>query len=151
RNKRLTRNQFQFSDGFAQWLEDPGAGYTHPQKEQLTLSDLFIYPDLQEVHYHREAPEQRLVRSREVPTSVLNNKRVIIVAEEKAGKTSLAKSLVKDLHRNGKAVVLLAADGVPKGPTTDKLCKEVSSVLAEQYGPGLTDRFWQQDKEKRAV
>ncbi|MGE3807275.1 MAG: metallophosphoesterase, partial [Gemmataceae bacterium] len=151
RNKRLTRNQFQFSDGFAQWLEDPGAGYTHPQKEQLTLSDLFIYPDLQEVHYQREASERRLVRSREVLTSVLNNKRVIIVAEEKAGKTSLAKSLVKDLHRNGKAVVLLAADSVPKAATTDKLRKAVNSILAEQYGPGLTDRFWQQDKEKRAV
>ncbi len=64
RNKRLTRNQFQFCDGFAQWLEDPGAGYTHPHKEQLTLSDVFIYPDLQEIHYEREAPDRRLVHSR---------------------------------------------------------------------------------------
>jgi hypothetical protein len=75
----------------------------------------------------------------------------MIVSEEKAGKTSIAKSLVKDLHRNGKAVVLLSADSIPKAPDADRLRKAINGKLAKQYGAGLTDRFWQQDKEKRAV
>ena len=79
--------------------------YTHPHKHPVGLADVFVYPDLKEIHYERDGVDQPIIRSRDVVTYVLNDGRVIIIAEEKAGKTSLAKSLIRDLHHNGKVAI----------------------------------------------
>lgn len=151
RNKRLTRNQFEFAPQFFQWLDDPGAGYTHPHKDPLTLTDLFVYPDLQEVQYQRDAADRPLVRSRDVVSYVLNNKRTLFLAEEKAGKTSLAKALLKDLCHNGKIGVLLNGETLSKVSDGDRLKKAVNAQLDEQYGSGHADRFWQLESGQRAA
>lgn len=151
RNKRLTRNQFEFIPEFLQWLEDPGAGYTHPHKDPLSLSDLFVYPDLREIRYERDAPDQPVIRSRDVVNHVLNSQRVLIVAEEKAGKTTLAKSLVKDLHRNGKVAVLLDGEAISRCHDPERMHKVVTTKVDEQYGKGHADRFWQLPAGQRAA
>jgi hypothetical protein len=151
RNKRLTRNQFEFTDYFLRYLEDPGAGYTHAHKDPLLLSDVYVYPDLQEVKYQREAADRPMVPSREVMTYILNNGSVLIVAEEKAGKTSLAKRLLRDFHHNGRIPVLL--DGELLGSSDDdlRLKRTVEERVNEQYGPGHIDTFWQLALDQRVV
>lgn len=151
RNKRLTRNQFGFSEAFSQWIEDPGAGYTHAHKFGITLSDIFVYPDMREVHYDRENVDQPVIRSQDVVTYILNNSRVIIVAEEKAGKTTLTKSLVKDLHHNGKVAVALNGESLRNCLDGDRVRREIDRMLTEEFGGGLADRFWQLEPTQRAV
>src|SRR5262249_45676077 len=143
RNKRLLRNQFRFTDDFFESLDDPGAGYTHPHKDPVTLSDLFVYPDLQEIQYQRETPDQPLVRSRDVGSYVLNGKRVLIVGDEKAGKTSMAKALTKDLHKNGKVAVLLSGESLARVDNERRLEKALGAAVEQQYGADQVERFRQ--------
>ena len=151
RNKRLTRNQFGFSVAFSQWIEDPGAGYTHPHKYPLNLSDIFVYPNLREIHYDRESVDQPVIRSRDAVTYILNNGHVIIIAEEKAGKTALTKSLIKDLHHNGKVAVALDGESLRNCLDGDRLCGAIDGKLNEEFGSGHADRFWQLEPTQRAV
>ena len=151
RNKRLMRNQFGFSEAFSHWIEDPGTGYTHPHKDPLALSDLFVYPDLREINYERESVEQPVIRSRDAVTHVLNNRRVIIIAEEKAGKTTLTKSLVNDLQLNGKVAVAIDGESLRNCLDNDRIRRAIDGKLDEQFGHGHSTRFWQLDVSQRAV
>jgi hypothetical protein len=151
RNKRLVRKQFDFTDSFYNVLEDAGAGYTHPHKDPVTLNDIFIYPDVREISLTQEGSEGVLVRGSNLLTHILNNTYVLFLGEEKAGKTSLAKTLVKDLQRNGKVPVLLNGEQFHKQPDIDKIRKRATEQVETQYGSGRVDKYWQLDKDRRVV
>ena len=46
RNRAARRSSFEINPQFLRQLNDPGTGFTHPRKADLTLDDLFIYPAL---------------------------------------------------------------------------------------------------------
>ncbi len=117
--------------------------YIHPHKYPLSLSDIFVYPDLREIHYEREGVDQPVIRSRDAVTYILNNGYVVVIAEEKAGKTTLTKSLIKDLHHNGKVAVALDGESLRHCLDGDRLRKAIDSKLDEEFGSGHAERFWQ--------
>ena len=129
----------------------PGAGYTHPHKYPLILSDIFVYPDLREIHYDRESVDQPVIRSRDAVTYILNNGHVIIIAEEKAGKTTLMKSLIKDLQQNGKVAVALDGESLRNCLDGALLRGAIDKKLDEEFGKGHASKFWQLKSTQRAV
>ena len=151
RNKRLTRNQFEFTKSFSAHVDDPGASFTHPLKFPVLLSDIFVYPDFRDVRYDRESADQHVVRGRDFVTFVLNNSHVVVIGEEKAGKSCLAKTLVKDLYNNGKITILIEGDSLRNCLDQTRLSEIVNEKLLEQYGSGHTDQFWQLEIGARAV
>jgi hypothetical protein len=46
RNQKLLEHQFQNNDEYRAFLDDIGTPFTHNEKTDLKLSDLFVYPDL---------------------------------------------------------------------------------------------------------
>jgi 3',5'-cyclic AMP phosphodiesterase CpdA len=49
RGSRGGKRDFELTDEYARWLEEPGAAFDHPTKhDDLTLSDFFVFPNLKE-------------------------------------------------------------------------------------------------------
>ena len=88
------KDHFAVSDGFAAYLRDPGAAFTHPQKTALALDDIFVFPDFKDESYSKEQADKRLssmVRGERVIEHIQEFRRVVIMGGEKSGKTTLAK------------------------------------------------------------
>ena len=92
-----------------------------------------------------------MISSPHVLTYVMNHTKLLIIADEKAGKTTITKTLVKDLHRNGRIPILLNGSSIAKYGDRDRLQKEVNVHLDKQYGQGQTLTFWQLAAEQRLV
>lgn len=68
-NKLLARRDFEVSERFKEYLEDPGVSLSHPAKGDLKLSQVFVYPDLREVTHKEDM--LRLVKGERVLDHVL--------------------------------------------------------------------------------
>lgn len=111
RNKALEEQSFGNTTKFAEHLQDPGVAFTHGSKQQVLLSDIFIYPDLQQRDLQRKVEEGKpstiVVRGPDVPNWIHQHKHVVLIGDDKSGKTALGKTLYKDLRRHHDVVSLL--------------------------------------------
>ena len=99
---------------FLRNLSDPGGGFIHPDKEHLQLEDLFVYPELKKKKSREEKESsdtgQYSVTSEEVIYSGDEELRLLILGEEKAGKSTLIYQSLKEFHSRGYAPILLKAN-----------------------------------------
>jgi|GEM_PF-1337701 len=150
RNKRLTRSEFRFTPGFFATLEDPGTGFLHPRKEGLKLTDLFLYPDLREDQESKQ--NKRLtIKGRDVVAYLLNQTAVVLIGEERSGKTALSKMLMRDIKAAGKVPILLSEESLKNCLDDTRLKSKAETAINEHYGKGFTERYWQLEAEKRVV
>lgn len=113
---------------FHKTLYEHGTGFTHPEKEELTLDDIFIYPNLRDL-----SPDSRIserISSSRLLESNLGNK-IMLIGEECIGKTTLIKKLYLDLiNRNERPIYINASE-------TNKLKKfdgrRLNKFVQEQY------------------
>lgn len=130
------------------WLKDPGLNLTHREKENVELSDFFVYPDLDPIeHGERTKP---LVRSDNVLGHVLDQGHVLVTGEEKSGKTALARTLYSDLREEGYVTVYLEG-GDLEGHEEDDVRRVIRSALESHYRDPDWDRYASLDRAERAV
>jgi hypothetical protein len=110
RNRTLTNQGFRNTKDFATFLADPGTGFTHPRKREIRLHDLFVYPSLLQrpvqVSIEKPKPSATVVSSKNVLEFVREHDHVLLVGDDKSGKTALAKTLYLDLQREAHLVTL---------------------------------------------
>ena len=53
-------SKFRLDKKFEGYLNDPGASYIHPKKPNLTLEDIFVYPDLRDLKIEKTKDEKIL-------------------------------------------------------------------------------------------
>src|SRR5205823_1128824 len=100
-----------------------GAKFTHPGKPQLLLEDIFVAPNLQELRLDQsDAVLDRLettIDSRDSVPQIVNAKRVLVMGNQRTGKTTLAKVLFRYLYSKGQVPVLISGDDI-KSPGLDR-------------------------------
>lgn len=103
-------------------------GLKHPKKNELELSDIFVYPDLEYV----EDKETKKLNASELPNVIKENKRCLIFGEEVSGKTCLAINLQKNFNKDG--IISLYLDAVDiKYSNQKKFLELVIKTFKEQY------------------
>jgi hypothetical protein len=120
----------------------------HPHKRRVELRDLYIYPSLRR---HQSDAENQLVESHQCLEFFQNSEKLLVVADELAGKTELSKMLTQDLLQGGSSVPLLL-----KGQAIDQFRESgIRSILrtsiAEQFGQDSVERFLQLPKAERIL
>jgi UDP-2,3-diacylglucosamine pyrophosphatase LpxH len=176
RNKNRLKNEFLLDTSFEEQLNDADTAYSHPQKEHVTLDDIFLYPDCLELQEKQSRATTRavqmreqkksttrsvavieqskstthLVRGKELISHIQKKKKIIITAAERAGKTAIARTLFKDMRKNGKIPLLLSGREI-KASNIKKLDVYLNDSFVRQYGPHLKTRYWQLPDESRAV
>lgn len=132
------QNRFQVQQGFLEVLEDPGAFFRHPGGHEISLSDIYIYPDLKRVGASEE--KAGFVSSAKLLNPESTTTGILIEGEELFGRTSLLYQLFTQYHERGYAPLLIRGKDLRKHSERD-----VESVLRraviEQYGEDAVKTF----------
>jgi predicted phosphodiesterase len=155
RLRRPLQNEFILESEWQDWLEEMSTDFRHPRTRTLRLSDLFVYPDLGKLDLRKGCQSCGLVRDREVLGFLQEKRRVMIAGAEKTGKTSLAKSLFRDLREAGLVPVLIRANfsvGRQSGKSPDQRIHEAfDTALSRIYSTQSVKRYWQSRIQERAL
>lgn len=131
-------NEFSISERFLALLDDPGANFSHPAKQQLCLSDFYVYPDLEEVI--EDGEDNRFVNSTILRISSNLPHGVILKGAEKSGKTALLKSLYRTYHESGNVPVLVYAQDI-NSVSEKELQALIERHIAEQYSDVAVEKW----------
>lgn len=126
---------------------DLGIAVNHFSKEDVSLTDLFVWPDLNKVDFKNERMKTIRVG---LPNEITDNNVTIIVGAPASGKTALAKMLfLQEKYSNTSCILLNGSQFHPSSES--KIQQTIENVFATQYSPDLIEEFRQLPKEKKAV
>jgi hypothetical protein len=154
RNRAARRSSFENSAEFLRSLNDPGTGFTHPRKADLTLDDLFVYPDLSTESLKRlrgVLGRSKNIGSERTLDYIASKQRVLICGGDKSGKTALARKLFLDLKTNHRLVPLFVsgADLVSGNERTILDC--MYAKFRTQYRPDQLEAYIQLPLSRRVL
>lgn len=143
-----TGDRFEFSETTVSWLDDLGMTLFRQSHGPLRLSDVFVFPDLQEVLYPRGKNGQSIPGARIIDL-VADAPQLILLGDSKSGKTALAKVLFQSLHRSGYVPVILSGnETLPHG---EHLYSRIVRAFSQQYRPDTIETYKQLDRHRRAI
>ena len=135
-------NPFAISESFQEVLDDPGAFFKHPGRSNITLSDIFIYPDLQKVNGNGGTRRKNFINSSRLLSPDVTADGLLIEGEEKAGCTSLLYQLYRQYHDRGFVPLLLKGKDLKK--TNDaEIDALINRVVKVQYSNAHITAFEQ--------
>jgi len=123
---------------FIEFLEDTQATFTHRYKQNITLSDIFVYPDLKVLGYDFDKISNT-VQSENL-FSKTKNKLIFIFGDEQSGKTGLCKKLCMDFHTKGFSPIFLKGKKI----NTSNINKLTQKAIIEQY---ISEKDINRDKQ----
>lgn len=138
RYKSLGKQVHKVNKTFEKDLEYAGGPYTHPNKTNITLSDIFIYPRIRELTLEeREKGADVLIKPIDSKTLCEldeSGNKIILIGGDKCGKTSLCYTLFKNYHKKGFVPIYIKG---AKIKYTD--IKRINSLLKRYY----TEEYYQ--------
>ena len=120
-------------------LNDLGALFHHPQKDELLLDDIYVWPELEESQIDKDDVFMN-IDGENVYEKLLRNTISIFYGGETSGKTSLAKQLYIKGVNDGKCC-LICSGVYFKARKKESIIKEVESLFIDQYSDRLIDKF----------
>lgn len=151
KNRYRLKRDFLLESDFDLYLHDPGIQISHPFKAEITLDDIFIYPDLREANIKSDVISRAhvIIRS-QLPRTILSKKNVILLGPDSAGKTTLCKVLFSDLRNTGLVPILVNGDNF-RSVNEDTIDSTVKDGYAEAYGLSTYSKYRTLDKDKKVI
>lgn len=142
------RNPLAIAPAFLQLLRDPGGNFQSAVGDEVTLEDIYVFPDMKSQRDDDETPE--LLR-----TSVLRDREwlkrgVLLEGEEKVGATSLLFRLFETHHDSGLLPLYLRGSDLKNSGDKD-LDVVVRRAVDEQYGQAARHQYDQTPKDSRLL
>ncbi|WP_081435603.1 metallophosphoesterase [Paraburkholderia xenovorans] len=120
----------ELTDSFVDSLRDAGANLTHADKEDVTIDDIFVYPDLHE--QVNDPTVLRPISSESLVVKIEEGEKLLVTGEEKSGKSALLMQYFKVLRAEGCVPVYFDAAGVSFKTKADAE-KRIGQAIASQY------------------
>lgn len=150
RNSYRLRKEYSLKDEFEEFLNDPGAKFTHREKEVIYLDDIFIYPDLRLIDFPKSKEFKTSIIKENIPSFIIDQSKVLLIGTEKSGKTSLSKAIFRAFRSNSLIPIYLNGEKI-KRPRKTHLSGLIQQAYENQYRtPDYID-FNQLSLSKRAI
>ena len=134
-------NPFPIADSFLERLDDPGAFFKHPGQTNITLSDIFVFPDLRKVG-NGEDKRRSFISAQRLLSPEVTADGALVEGEEKAGCTSLLFELYRQYHGRGFVPILI--NGKELRRTADsEINSAIKHAVEVQYGKSHVEAFCQ--------
>jgi Calcineurin-like phosphoesterase len=147
RGKLKLKTKYNISIEFMKVLEDIGGRFHHPNKLDIKLDDLYIFPTLRYFNAN-ENSEDNISFILENAESVIKNlkseSKVLLFGGENIGKTSLLRTAFKILYQRGFVPVYVDGKNI-KNSGIDEFKKLVEKSFAQQYDLDSLEDFKQED------
>lgn len=139
-----SKREFELTDAVCDYVQDPGATFTHPAKGQLLLEDIYVPPNAQELTFKdgKDLVRKGLISSKDLLSFIANKQRVLIIGKERSGKSTLSKVLFRQFYGKNMLPILIKGEEI-KGTDADKFEALVESRLKQDYKNPLLDKFRQ--------
>jgi len=118
---------FKLSDDYLEKINDTGIKLTHPNKNDLTLDDIFIFQDLQDINN-----DKKLRINSEKLLNLKEYSKCIVFGEEVSGKTSLLVTLQKKFNDMNLIPIYFNAKNL-RHSDSEKFKSKVIRNLQKQY------------------
>ncbi len=122
---------------FEDFLDDLGAPISHPNPNARHLSDFFVWPDMSRWR-NTDGGTRRVASSATILES--EKQTTLIAGTERAGKTSLAKRLVREWSARGRRCLWVNAPAIEHA-LTRSLEAGLAAATEQQYGEGAQHAF----------
>ncbi len=141
---------FRIKPSMVQRLQDAELTLLHPTRGQLTLDDIFVYPDLREIAANPVSTAHlRVLNAQELLKIAEGADRICITGGKETGKSTLAKRLFMDALDIG-LVPLLIDGGSSRLRGDERDRKELVRIFEDQYDASGED-YLDLTREKRLV
>lgn len=131
-------NEFQICATFREELDDPGATFSRTGRPNLSLADIYIYPDLLEVGIDQRAGN--LISSSVLRDPGRTIEGCLLEGEEKAGCTSLLYRLYDEYHDRGFVPVYIKGSAI-RSATSKNIERAIHRAISEQYCEEAIEKF----------
>lgn len=126
---RAQHGHLHLKASFESMIRDPGGNFVHPEKDEIHLEDIFIYPELED----KEVDDADYV----VPAEVVLigrfiEKKVLMMGDDKAGKTCLLLRAFQELHALGMVPLYIKASEI-NSVSESELARTLKKIAASQY------------------
>ncbi|MEM8637829.1 MAG: hypothetical protein AAGG51_03290 [Cyanobacteria bacterium P01_G01_bin.54] len=112
------------SETFSEFLEDTEIRFSHRNREDIFLSDLFVAPDLEAIKESSE-DESKIIRA----TSIFEqDSSFLILGDEQSGKTALAKNLFKEFRSRDLVPILIDGSSLRASNIDNQISRRVNSI-----------------------
>lgn len=133
KNVNFTINDLKLNKEYLKTLNDIGMKLTHPHKNEIILSDIFCYPDLQSLQNINDDRITTISSEKLLLLYKSEIKKYIIFGEEISGKTTLLRMLQIKFNEKGFLTLLINAENIKLGDY-NQFERVLSKCFKEQYG-----------------
>lgn len=125
-------NEAQLQKSFVEVLSNPGGSFVHPDRENIQLEDIFVFPELRALDV---SDDDKIQQPRNAESVLLDSPldvRALVLAEEKGGKTALLFASFRRIHAAGHWPLYIQAGRLKKrgAAYSEKILRKIA---AEQY------------------
>lgn len=123
---------------FQNLLSDPGGNFTHPEKDSINLDDIFVYPDVKQMGVE-VTNDNTFVSIEKILFKNHIKQRVVLLGEEKSGKSTILLRSFYQYHREGFLPIYIKANGLSSS-SEKEIKKLLDYHIKSQYSnPSVLD------------
>lgn len=129
-------NFAEINETFATYLEDAGAKYLHSKKDDITLSDIFVEPNLKATNIeHIKGQNLKVDRLWSIvdTRNEKNQIKLVIIGSETSGKTTICKRIFERYYQEGYFPILLNGKEDIREIRKEKFLLDTKKVFSSQY------------------
>jgi predicted MPP superfamily phosphohydrolase len=142
-----SNEQFSITANFRLQLEDAGATFTHPQKEKLSLSDIYVYPELTSI---TSDDINETISGRILVSQIEQIGSALLRGDDQFGKSSLLYMLYQAYLGAGYTPLLMTGKDIA-GVNEEQFQRRLLVAVAAQYGKNSSVIYGQLDQNKKIL
>ena len=131
-------------DSYYDMLVDVGTGFSHPEKYELNIDDIFIYQYVNDIDSQSGSTTKK--ESSKDILSKYPDKDIALTGEENTGKTTLLKKLCLDTLNDGKFSVFLDGSEIRRANRYND--RKLEEFIKTQYEDFNFDKLLSNNKER---
>lgn len=147
---RLDRT-FVLTTTFEEFLDAPDLPLFHDRKTDLKLSDFYTYPDLRELDTGVGPKMWKRIKVDNIVGELLGSSHTLVTGSEKSGKSSLLKTLFRDLQRLAKAPLYLRAHDLRDAKSDNLIRKAISRAVRHQFKKVAPEQYEQIEQDRKVL
>lgn len=149
KNKAIEKQCFIPSKAAKEWLMDVGFVVNHFSKENVSLLDVFVWPDMMRRTHHSDKNQSSKIKNG-ILEELSANPISIVFGPSLAGKTSVAKMMYMAWVQEGKVCVYLNGNDF-KTSERFGVIKAIERNFEEQYSSELLAKYRNLPKEQKVI
>lgn len=143
-------HSFDFTDIWKQQLLSTGAPLSHPAKKDLTLRDIYVFPDLQPLTDLSGDKVYIYTDAADLLGELISGHVYILQGENQSGRSSLLKMYAMHLYEKGIYPLFLRGEDI-QGTHFDGLCRQAYKNQYAKNTLSSYDKYAMLGKEKRIL